>query len=286
MAKNLNYDEFVEKMKEELKKATPEGYELDFISNEAHSSADPNKVNAVSIKKVNAEQGLLIYINVPMHKDFLDHQGNIREFAESVISQTLAYETKTNVDVEEMLSGTTNIIPCLIKTEGNEEFLKEVPHRSFHDLSVYYRHNADFGTCIIRNEELEISITPFASEEDLCKIAMLNLEAEEMQAESVEGVIIRFWAGNESKNYGSRAILSPKCLHAIATCCGVKKLYVSLVTTDDVMVFPEFDEQILEMHHTICMEIGKKMHTSPLAGSVYCFDTETGELSLVGKGVL
>lgn len=139
----------------------------------------------------------------------------LRRIAEFIGSQA----KKIDFDMMDVIKNQRDkIITCLINTEMNQELLKKVPHREFHDLSIIYRvylseessgENA-YGTIIINNAILrELQMT----EEALFNLAYENRRR--LFPVQVYNVFSMYAVTCKDTVYGAASITYPETLKEI-----------------------------------------------------------------------
>ena len=152
----MDYNEFKEKIKENLKIYMPADYEAVF-SKILKANERKDGITIVS-KNTNQKETCIpvMYINDIFHKVNNYSDDDVKQIAITIVMKLFNFkESKYKVTFDP-----EKIIFRVINTERNKEFLKNVPHRDFLDLSIIYvqvinNSNESLDTCTITNEMIE-----------------------------------------------------------------------------------------------------------------------------------
>lgn len=269
----ITYEEFVKKMKEELERILPEGYTLEYPNMSLKAE------NPVTLVKEGYDARPTIYLTKDSYNYWQEKGASIGYVAREILnSLEEAYKHVQNFNSMEVLTQTCGIIPCLMKKEGNESLLAEIPHRMFHGMVLYYRKIIDgLGSVVIKNEFLKFDLIPYSSEEDLFTIASLNMRDLKVEA---FGPIIPLVAhlGNENE-WGANIMLFPEKLKKLAEICSTNMLYFLPLTCDDIFILPD-ESEVSAIKETV-EAIKTNMPEMFLTETIFCFNTETKEISVV-----
>lgn len=153
------YDLFIENCIDAVKELLNEDYQVELQSVTKNNGVT---LDAIIIKPIDFEQGAIPMIYLMPYYNEWQHGRSIPQIAESIVIVYRNY-SRTSFDGNSILDFQKikgKICFKLINTKCNKDFLKTVPHRSFHDLSVVYYVFLDdfegyFCSMLIHNALLE-----------------------------------------------------------------------------------------------------------------------------------
>ena len=317
---NLNYEEFKEKIKEDIKDYMDEKYK--------DCGVVIRKVN-----KTNREVDGLNFYDIPglknatptlyvnnLYEEY-ERTGNyedvVRMAAETMENGIESFNKEIKADFLDTSRLKDNVFFTLINAEQNRELLKTVPHREFEDLAIVYRWNIGSGsdgvyTNLVNND---LAKKEGLTENDLYKAANKNTKelfpvlvknmneviseiifgdselGEEMQEEFNEVMMetqderSMYVITNESKLYGAASILYEEPLHELAEKIG-SDLYILPSSIHEVIaVSADFGspDELAEMVYEINMD--QVDINDRLSNQVYCYDKDLRTLRLANIGV-
>ncbi len=293
----MNYESFVEHIKELMKEHLPEGWEKTVIS---IRSAD--KVNQ---KRIGLEFNKGEFYSPTIYmEEFYEHYKhgmNLEEIIEQMrdILKEVALEEKLKVTRGWLEKQTDRIVLQLINTESNQALLNKMPHRSFEDLSIVYLWFIscdENGLLTIPVENATAELFDY-SEEQLFQLAYENTKRllppvakpmrqmiDELLSGFEEEVENREMNDNETglyvftnsyRTFGAAAMLYPEVFEEVAEIQG-DDLYIMPTSRQEVISMPKGER---ELHDVIEMvEMSNEMHKDvqeALSHQVYLYDRGT-----------
>lgn len=299
----MSLEMFVEQVIETMEKKLPEGWK-----NAKLLVVNNNKVNGEKIGIQFDRPDLNCCPIIYMEEFFERYQReNNPEF---VIDSILEILRDENIEKMNKLStfdyenSKDQIILHLINTKENEEILKDVPHRAFHDLSIVYQwvllcDKDDFASMTISSEFAEHYDL---SEEQLYQLAMENMRrlfpvivkpmsqtvkeilekhgVEEGEMTVHEGECKCHVVTNSIKSFGAAAMLFPDELHKIAEKLE-DDLYIIPTSRHALVVTPQNEvtlEQLIEMVEM--SNYTSQREDDILSFQAYQYNRETREVTM------
>ena len=312
---NLNYEEFKEKIKEDIKDYMDEKYK--------DCGVVIRKVN-----KTNREVDGLNFYDIPglknatptlyvnnMYEEY-ERTGNyedvVRMAAETMENGIESFNKEIKADFLDTSRLKDNVFFTLINAEQNRELLKTVPHREFEDLAIVYRWNLgndSLGTYtnLVNNDlaakegftENDLYNAANKNTKELFPVSIKNMNeviseiifgeselGEEMQEEFNEVMMetpnehSMYVITNESKLYGAASMLYEEPLHELAEKVG-SDLYILPSSVHEVIaVSADFSspDELAEMVYEINMD--QVDINDRLSNQVYCYDKDLRTLRL------
>ena len=312
---NLNYEEFKEKIKEDIKDYMDEKYkDCGVVIRKVNkTNREVDGLNMLDIPGLKNATPTL-YVNDLYEK--YEKTGDYEEVAR-MAAETMEYGIKSfNSQIKEECLDTSKlkdkVFFSLINAEQNRELLNTVPHREFEDLAIVYRWNIgsdSMGTYtnLVNNDLAE---KEGLTENDLYNVANKNTKelfpvlvknmneviseiifgeselGEEMQEEFNEVMMetpnehSMYVITNESKLYGAASILYEEPLHELAEKVG-SDLYILPSSVHEVIaVSADFSspDELAEMVYEINMD--QVDINDRLSNQVYCYDKDLRTLRL------
>lgn len=145
------------------------------------------------VMKTNIKKDALLFLPLPSNKntfitpviyldDMYEEYLEMKDFYPILMRIAIMLESNTRmIDLNEMrerlINETDKIVPCLINTELNQEFLKAAPHRQYHDMSIIYRF------CWMRNGQSQYESVAITNQ-ILAEIGMSEAELYELAYEN------------------------------------------------------------------------------------------------------
>jgi len=275
---NLNYEEFKEKIKEDIKDYMDEKYK--------DCGVVIRKVN-----KTNREVDGLNFYDIPglknatptlyvnnLYEEY-ERTGNyedvVRMAAETMENGIESFNKEIKADFLDTSRLKDNVFFTLINAEQNRELLKTVPHRKFEDNAAN-KNTKELFPVSIKNMNEVISEIIFGESE----------LGEEMQEEFNEVMMetpnehSMYVITNESKLYGAASILYEEPLHELAEKVG-SDLYILPSSVHEVIaVSADFSspDELAEMVYEINMD--QVDINDRLSNQVYCYDKDLRTLRL------
>lgn len=237
---------------------------------------------------------------------YKDYQtGNtIDQIADNIFQTIKEYSEKLPVDMDfKEIIKPENIIPELIPAEGNEEFLKMVPHVPFGNLQIIFKFNfPDFSWGAAKanvpyryleqlgwNEEklLAAAVNNPIYKDDIRLMplagAMFGMQGKSVKDDlsflddlSEKMVVIT----NSSKDYGASAILDKDAMSRVAEAFG-GNVYILPINVDECLLTPE-DEMLLEDLRELLYKTNREclLPEERLSDEIYRFDSITKEITM------
>ena len=312
---NLNYEEFKEKIKDDIKDYMDEKYK-DYgvvIRKVNKTNREVDGLNFYDIPGLkNATP--TIYVN-NLYEEY-ERTGNYEEVVR-MAAETMERGIKSfNDEIKAELLDTSrlkdNVFFTLINAEQNREILKTVPHREFEDLAIVYRWNLgndSLGTYtnLVDNDlakkegltENDLYNAANKNTKELFPILVKNMNEviseiifgesgidEEMQKEFSEVMQetpdenCMYVITNESKLFGAASMLYEEPIHELAEQVG-GDLYILPSSVHEVIAVPaDFGspEELAEMVYEINME--QVDINDRLSNQVYHYDGDLRTLRL------
>jgi hypothetical protein len=312
---NLNYEEFKEKIKDDIKDYMDEKYK-DYgvvIRKVNKTNREVDGLNFYDIPGLkNATP--TIYVN-NLYEEY-ERTGNYEEVVR-MAAETMERGIKSfNDEIKAELLDTSrlkdNVFFTLINAEQNREILKTVPHREFEDLAIVYRWNLgndSLGTYtnLVDNDlakkegltENDLYNAANKNTKELFPILVKNMNEviseiifgesgidEEMQKEFSEVMQetpdenCMYVITNESKLFGAASMLYEEPIHELAEQVG-GDLYILPSSVHEVIAVPaDFGspEELAEMVYEINME--QVDINDRLSNQVYHYDRDLRTLRL------
>lgn len=312
---NLNYEEFKEKIKQDIKDYMDEKYK--------DCGVVIRKVN-----KTNREVDGLNFYDIPglknatptlyvnnMYEEY-ERTGNYEEVVRGA-AETMERGIKSfNKEIKAELLDTSrlkdNVFFTLINAEQNKELLKTVPHRKFEDLAIVYRWNigSDSSGMYTNLVDSRLAKKEGLTENDLYNAARKNTkellpvsvrnmneiiseiifgenELEDEMDKEFKKVMMEtpnehsmYVITNESKLYGAASILYEEPLHELAEKFG-SDLYILPSSVHEVIAVSAdmgSPDDLAEMVYEINME--QVDIDDRLSNQVYCYDKDLRTLRL------
>ncbi|MFR1493704.1 MAG: DUF5688 family protein [Eubacterium ventriosum] len=312
---NLNYEEFKEKIKDDIKDYMDEKYK--------DCGVVIRKVN-----KTNREVDGLNFYDIPglknatptlyvnnLYEEY-ERTGNyedvVRMAAETMENGIESFNKKIKADFLDTSRLKDNVFFTLINAEQNRELLKTVPHREFEDLAIVYRWNIgsdSMGTYtnLVNNDlakkegltENDLYNAANKNTKELFPVLVKNMNevigemifgeselGEEMQEEFNEVMVetpderSMYVITNENKLFGAASILYEEPLHELAEKVG-SDLYILPSSVHEVIaVSADFGspDELAEMVYEINMD--QVDINDRLSNQVYCYDKDLRTLRL------
>lgn len=197
-----------------------------------------------------------VYIRMEDAYEDYKLEGNVQQITEKLVN-SLKYgkQIASKTNSEDYSVNSDNLVFQLVNTEKNSEFLKQVPHRPFLDMSIIYRcvislQDDEVQSFVVNNR---IADAAALTEEQLYEIALVNtkrlfpykttsftqlsLDTPDILFEVYEGFPKEkaMWiTSNEREFYGASAMLYPEVLEEVAYVVG-----------DDLWIVPSSTDEIL-----------------------------------------
>ena len=312
---NLNYEEFKEKIKDDIKDYMDEKYKNCgvFIRKVNKTNCEVDGLNFYNIPGLkNATP--TIYVN-NLYEEY-ERTGNYEEVVRGA-AETMERGIKSfNKEIKAELLDTSrlkdNVFFTLINAEQNKELLKTVPHRKFEDLAIVYRWNIgsdslgmytnlvdsrlakkegltenDLYNAARKNTKELLPVSVRNMNEVISEIIFGENELEDKLDKEFREIIMEtpnehsmYVITNESKLYGAASILYEEPLHELAEKVG-SDLYILPSSVHEVIaVSADFSspDELAEMVYEINMD--QVDINDRLSNQVYCYDKDLRTLRL------
>ena len=312
---NLNYEEFKEKIKDDIKDYMDEKYKNCgvFIRKINKTNCEVDGLNFYDIPGLkNATP--TIYVN-NLYEEY-ERTGNYEEVVRGA-AETMERGIKSfNKEIKAELLDTSrlkdNVFFTLINAEQNKELLKTVPHRKFEDLAIVYRWNIgsdslgmytnlvdsrlakkegltenDLYNAARKNTKELLPVSVRNMNEIISEIIFGENELEDEMDKEFKEVMMEtpnehsmYVITNESKLYGAASILYEEPLHELAEKFG-SDLYILPSSVHEVIAVSTdmgSPDDLAEMVYEINME--QVDIDDRLSNQVYCYDKDLRTLRL------
>lgn len=312
---NLNYEEFKERIKDDIKDYMDEKYkDCEVVIRKVNkTNREVDGLNMLDIPGLKNATPTL-YVNDLYEK--YEKTGDYEEVAR-MAAETMEYGIKSfNSQIKEECLDTSKlkdkVFFSLINAEQNRELLNTVPHREFEDLAIVYRWNIGAGsdgvyTNLVNNDlaekegltENDLYNAASKNTKELFPVSIKNMNeviseiifgeselGEEMQEEFNEVMMetpnehSMYVITNESKLYGAASMLYDEPLHELAEKVG-SDLYILPSSVHEVIaVSADFSspDELAEMVYEINMD--QVDINDRLSNQVYCYDKDLRTLRL------
>ena len=312
---NLNYEEFKERIKDDIKDYMDEKYkDCEVVIRKVNkTNREVDGLNMLDIPGLKNATPTL-YVNDLYEK--YEKTGDYEEIAR-MAAETMEYGIKSfNSQITEECLDTSKlkdkVFFSLINAEQNRELLNTVPHREFEDLAIVYRWNIgsdSMGTYtnLVNNDlaekegltENDLYNAASKNTKELFPVSIKNMNEgigemifgesgidEEMQKEFSEVMQetpdenCMYVITNESKLFGAASMLYEEPIHELAEQVG-GDLYILPSSVHEVIAVPaDFDspEELAEMVYEINME--QVDINDRLSNQVYHYDRDLRTLRL------
>lgn len=312
---NLNYEEFKERIKDDIKDYMDEKYkDCEVVIRKVNkTNREVDGLNMLDIPGLKNATPTL-YVNDLYEK--YEKTGDYEEVAR-MAAETMEYGIKSfNSQIKEECLDTSKlkdkVFFSLINAEQNRELLNTVPHREFEDLAIVYRWNIGAGsdgvyTNLVNNDlaekegltENDLYNAASKNTKELFPVSIKNMNeviseiifgeselGEEMQEEFNEVMMetpnehSMYVITNESKLYGAASMLYEEPLHELAEKVG-SDLYILPSSVHEVIaVSADFSspDELAEMVYEINMD--QVDINDRLSNQVYCYDKDLRTLRL------
>lgn len=312
---NLNYEEFKERIKDDIKDYMDEKYkDCEVVIRKVNkTNREVDGLNMLDIPGLKNATPTL-YVNDLYEK--YEKTGDYEEVAR-MAAETMEYGIKSfNSQIKEECLDTSKlkdkVFFSLINAEQNRELLNTVPHREFEDLAIVYRWNigaASDGvyTNLVNNDlaekegltENDLYNAASKNTKELLPVLVKNMNEvigemifgesgidEEMQKEFSEVMQetpdenCMYVITNESKLFGAASMLYEEPIHELAEQVG-GDLYILPSSVHEVIAVPaDFGspDELAEMVYEINMD--QVDINDRLSNQVYCYDKDLRTLRL------
>lgn len=312
---NLNYEEFKEKIKDDIKDYMDEKYKNCgvFIRKVNKTNCEVDGLNFYNIPGLkNATP--TIYVN-NLYEEY-ERTGNyedvVRMAAETMENGIESFNKEIKADFLDTSRLKDNVFFTLINAEQNKELLKTVPHRKFEDLAIVYRWNIvsdslgmytnlvdsrlakkegltenDLYNAARKNTKELLPVSVRNMNEIISEIIFGENELEDEMDKEFKKVMMEtpnehsmYVITNESKLYGAASILYEEPLHELAEKFG-SDLYILPSSVHEVIAVSAdmgSPDDLAEMVYEINME--QVDIDDRLSNQVYCYDKDLRTLRL------
>lgn len=312
---NLNYEEFKEKIKDDIKDYMDEKYKNCgvFIRKVNKTNCEVDGLNFYNIPGLkNATP--TIYVN-NLYEEY-ERTGNyeevVREAAETMERGIESFNKEIKAELLDTSRLKDNVFFTLINAEQNKELLKTVPHRKFEDLAIVYRWNIgsdslgmytnlvdtrlakkegltenDLYNAARKNTKELLPVSVRNMNEIISEIIFGENELEDEMDKEFKKVMMEtpnehsmYVITNESKLYGAASILYEEPLHELAEKFG-SDLYILPSSVHEVIAVSAdmgSPDDLAEMVYEINME--QVDIDDRLSNQVYCYDKDLRTLRL------
>lgn len=312
---NLNYEEFKEKIKDDIKDYMDEKYkDCGVVIRKVNkTNREVDGLNMLDIPGLkNATPTLYVNDLYEKYEKTGDYEEVARMAAETMERGIKSFNEEIKAELLDTSRLKNNVFFTLINAEQNKELLKTVPHRKFEDLAIVYRWNigSDSLGMYTNLVDSRLAKKEGLTENDLYNAARKNTkELLPVLVKNMNEVISEIIFGanelddklnkefreiimetpnehsmyvitNESKLYGAASILYEEPLHELAEKFG-SNLYILPSSVHEVIAVSAdmgSPDDLAEMVYEINME--QVDIDDRLSNQVYCYDKDLRTLRL------
>ena len=312
---NLNYEEFKERIKDDIKEYMDEKYkDCEVVIRKVNkTNREVDGLNMLDIPGLKNATPTL-YVNDLYEK--YEKTGDYEEVAR-MAAETMEYGIKSfNSQIKEECLDTSKlkdkVFFSLINAEQNRELLNTVPHREFEDLAIVYRWNIGAGsdgvyTNLVDNDlakkegliENDLYNAANKNTKELFPVLVKNMNefiseimfgdselSGEMEEEFKEVMMetqderSMYVITNESKLFGATSMLYEETLYELAEKIGSDRYILPSSIHEVIAVSADFGspDELAEMVYEINMD--QVDINDRLSNQVYCYDKDLRTLRL------
>ena len=299
----MNYEAFIEHVKELMKERLPEGWKKAEIKTRMADKVNQKRIG------LEFDRGGNVSPTIYMEEFYerYEHGMNLEEVIENMceILTELDIADKFKITKESLREMSDRIVLQLINTEANPVLLNRMPHRSFEDLSIVYLWFVSLDEDGFMSIPVENSIASLFdySEEQLFQLAYENTkrllppEATPMR-EMINMLLPGFEEAvghrelddqetglyvftNPNRTLGATALLYPEVFKKVAEIQG-DDLYIMPTSRHEVVSLPKGERQLHDVIEMVEMsnEIQKDVEDA-LSHQVYLYDRGTRKITKV-----
>ena len=299
----MNYESFVEHVKELIKDNLPEGWKSATVKVRVADKINQQRIGL----EFNKGEKYSPTIYMEEFYEHYQHGMNLEEVIEKlqeVLGETHLVEDM-KVTRETLEEKTDRIVFQLINTQSNEALLNKMPHREFHDLSIVYLYFLTQDANGLMTIPIENSLAELfdLSEETLFELAYENTKSIlPIEARAMDEVIVELIYGhgvemerediseksgamyvftNTEKTFGAAAMLYPEEFDKVAN-----------IYEDDLYIIPSSRHEVITLPKSACnlegvlemVEMTNETQRSmedALSHQVYMYDRSTREITQV-----
>ena len=303
----MNYDEFKKKVFDNIKDHLSEeyqDYEMKFQDVKKSSGRSyealmisPKDKNTSVVPALNLTEAFRKYENGSEFEDILNDLADVR--------MTAYLPDFNKEDVFDYDKVKDRIVPRLINTAVNEEYLADKPHKDIEDLSIVYavRVSEDeqgFAEAVITNDMAEMW---GVEQEELHERAMDNIAERPPIFENIESVLFGkreeleiediepekydmpfFILTNQQKTTGAVMALNPKTMDRITAKFG--DVYVIPSSVHETLIVPKSAVDDVQALEKLVRQVNENdvRPEDQLSDHVYEYDSATHTLKIAGTG--
>lgn len=309
----LSYDEFKEKISEDIFKYLPEmfygmGAEVDFIKSYKTNRINENIVLRGGEKNISPSIGVDAVYRGYLAGNEDEPDAALRRLADRIVQAYKDVPAKENIidslsNVEELKR---KIFPMFVNYEENEEMVSQMPYRRYLDLAVTYY----VSVSSIAEEQAIIRITDnYAKhlgmdEQSLYEAANNNLEREGYVYKSMQDTLKEIGVeeidgfdridssepqmnviSNKTAMYGASVILMDGLLDKIYEKAGEKDFYILPSSVHELIIMTNADKLDVEMLSEMVMSVNESQVAleERLSNQVYRYNGEKKSLSIASE---
>lgn len=265
-------------------------------------------LHGVTIMDGRQANGVYPTVYVENYNDkYLDGRMSVEDIAEDIIRQSDNHRDDVHLDVSmfrDFSKVKDKLLIKLVNTKKNEEYLKNVPHTEFLDLSAIYQilvttSDGEIGTVTITNQLMEgfkvsveelhqLAVENGAKNNPAVISSMLDVLIEmgmpeealsEMGGNTDAGMIV---VSNERKVNGAAVLLYEDTLKRVAEKYKMKKFYILPSSIHEVLAVKAENQMDAEELRAMVSEINSTQVAPDevLSDNVYVYDAETNEFAV------
>lgn len=294
----MDFEEFREKLVEDLHEALPERLKGASIEESSVQKLQNRSYDGITVRPEGTNIGVTLDVS-KMYEEMDRGTDYESVLAEAVAIVSNATADMPNFDVEQFADYEAmkeKLSIQVVPTAGNEDMLKNIPHKEMEDLSLVYRFILDSDargqqSILVTNNLLEnYGITQEQLHKDALEVApvyvpvqiksMVEVLADMMGPEFAESGIptegmdnMMYVATNESKNYGAGVIAYPDFMDQASEKVG-GDFFMLPSSVHEVLIVPDNGEMKREELENMVREVNATQVApeDQLSNNVYHYD--------------
>lgn len=302
----MNYKTFKKKVFDNIKDRLPKEYQDYDMKFQTVRKGSGIEYEALMIGPKNRHLSVVPALNLTAafenYENGMDFDDVLDKLADIRTNSTIPEFNKE--DMFDFSKIKDKIVPRLINTDANKDYLKDKPHKNVEDLSVLYavrlsEDNQGFAEAVITNDLANLWEV---SEQEIHDTAMMNIAERSPLFTNIESVIFGekenleiedidpddyhtpfFILTNQQKTKGAIMALNPKTMDRITAKFG--EIYVIPSSVDETLIVPKTSVDDIRELGKLVSDINEH-DLSPelrLSNSIYEYDSENHTLKITGS---
>lgn len=287
----FTYEEFMEMVCEELLMRLPKGYEIELKKEDEDLLYFYGPQRAFSKPCIKAE---LLYNFYLVSGDFASA---VEQCVDLVLTNPACLTEKLQISASVLKEYVTI---CLVNYEYNKHMLRNIPHRIWHDMAIYYvlvfpGMDGCFENVVVTEQiQRELGV----SENDMYAWGISNLlllfqfdvvklsEFLGLPAEYAESMFALYMLKSNQIHFGAACLLNDELLERIATVLD-DSFYILPSSTDELLLIPErwVCEGMEDYVHMVVTEINEMIVVGwrKLSDNLFFYDRNKCEVRVVDE---